>query len=410
MQSIDKIILHIGLGSFHRAHQAAYLHQLQETGDCGWAIVAGNMRNDSPEFIAALAAQRGEFTLETVTPFGERHYERIRSIAEVLPFDKTLAGVVEVGADSRTRIVSFTVTEAGYCFDANGKLDVNDPGLRADVENNSRLTIYGVVAAILRERVKRGSGPVTLLTCDNLRNNGARFRARLLAFLEWRGEATLLAWVMTYTTCPGSMVDRITPRPPEDLPRRVASATGWADRAPVTSESFTQWIIEDRFAAGRPEWERVGVELVSSVHAYEDAKTRILTATHGCVAWAGTLPGLTYIHEDIGVPEIRKLAFDYITDDVIPCLHSAAHPSSLDLARYRDAVLDRFANRMCRTPTSESLPTDSPRSRNSFFRQYARGSHEERASARLLGSLSCCWPFFSDGTKDLYRSCIRTSS
>jgi len=344
MQSTDNIILHIGVGSFHRAHQAAYLHQLRETGDCAWAIVAGNIRNDTPELIGALATQRGEFTLETVTPFGERRYERIRSIIEVIPFEGTLARLIEVGADSKTRIVSFTVTEAGYYFDASGKLDVSNPDLRSDLENNTRLTIYGAIAAILRERMKRDGAPVTLLSCDNLRNNGARFCAGLLAFLEHRGEATLLSWAMTHAACPGSMVDRITPRPPQDLPKRVASATGWADRAPVTSEGFTQWAIEDNFAAGRPEWERVGVELVSSVHAYEDAKIRILNATHGCLAWAGTLAGLTHIHEDVGVPAIRKLAFDYITDDVIPCLQSADHASPLDLARYRDAVLDRFAN------------------------------------------------------------------
>jgi D-arabinitol 4-dehydrogenase len=336
-------ILHIGLGSFHRAHQAVYLHQLRETGDTGWSIVGGNIRNDMADTLAALIAQHGEYTLETVSPAGERHYERIRSIREVIPFDASLARLIEVGADAATRIISFTVTEAGYYLDDHNRLDPGHAELQADLDGACG-TVYGAVAAILRERLKRHGLPVTLLNCDNLRSNGKRFRAGLLEFLERRAETSLRDWVARATTCPSAMVDRITPRPPPDLPERVRAATGWADRAPVMGESFIQWVIEDDFIAGRPAWERVGAEMVASVHAHEEAKIRILNATHSCVAWAGTLKGLGFIHEGMALPAIRQMAHDYITHEVIPCLNRPAHPSPIDLAAYRDVVLERFGN------------------------------------------------------------------
>ncbi len=338
------VILHIGLGSFHRAHQAVYLHELRETGDRSWAIVGGNIRNDMADTMAALAAQRGEYTLETVSPAGERRYERIRSISEVIAFDTSLARLIDVGADPATRIISFTVTEAGYYLDAKNQLDLAYADLRSDLDGSTRSTIYGAVAAILRERLKRGGAPVTLLNCDNLRSNGTRFRAGLLDFLQRRGETALRDWVEKNTTCPCDMVDRITPRPAPDVAERVKATTGWDDRAPVMGESFIQWVIEDDFIAGRPAWEKVGAQMVGSVHAHEEAKIRILNATHSCVAWAGSLCGLSFIHEDMAHPAIRQMAFDYVTNDVIPCLDTKEHPSPIDLPAYRDVVLERFGN------------------------------------------------------------------
>jgi D-arabinitol 4-dehydrogenase len=341
-------LLHLGLGSFHRAHQAVYLHHLRDAGDRSWAIVAGNIRADMEATAAALGAQGGAYTLETVTPAGERRYERITSIGEVVPFEPTLARLIEVGAEPSTRIVSFTVTEAGYYLDAVNCLDLSHADLRADLEGRARATIYGAVAAILRERMRRGGGAVTLLNCDNLRNNGARFRSGLLDFLARRQETALGQWIETHTTCPCAMVDRITPRPGADVRERVRAATGVDDAAPVMAESFIQWVVEDSFIAGRPAWERVGVEMVESVHDHEEAKIRVLNASHSCVAWAGTLRGLSFIHEDMAVPAIRRMAWDYVSDDVIPCLDRPEHPAPIDLAAYRDVVLERFGNRFVR--------------------------------------------------------------
>ena len=333
-------ILHIGLGSFHRAHQAVYLHHLRQAGDTGWSIVGSNIRGDVADTLAALAAQQGQYTLETVSPKGERHYERITAIREVIPYDRSLGQLIAVGASDATRIISFTVTEAGYYLDSQHHLDLAHTDLRCDIEHGTRHTIYGAIAAILRERMQRGGGPVTLLTCDNLRSNGTRFRAGLLQFLMLRAEMPLRTWVETHTSSPCNMVDRITPRPSPEVAQRVRQVTGWDDQAAVMGESFIQWVIEDDFIAGRPAWERVGAEMVASVHAHEEAKIRILNATHSCVAWAGTLKGLSFIHEDMAVPAIRQMAHDYVTHDVIPSLQ----PSPIDLAAYRDVVLERFGN------------------------------------------------------------------
>ena len=338
-------ILHLGLGSFHRAHQAVYIHQLRQQGDLRWAIAGGNLRPDMAETIAALQAQGGRYTLETVTPQGERSYTRIESIQRVIPYQDDLAPLIATGADPATRIISFTVTEAGYYLDAKNRLDwATFPDLRADLEavkaGQAGHTIYGGLVSILRARMKAGGGAVTLMNCDNLRHNGERSRGGLLQFIDALGDTALKAWVQEHTRSPNAMVDRITPRPTPDVAERVKAATGWDDKAALMGESFIQWVIEDNFIAGRPEWEKVGVEMVNSVQAHEEAKIRLLNATHSCIAWAGTLAGYLYIHEGTHDAAIRKMAYNYVTDDAIPVLL----PCPINLEQYRDVVLDRFGN------------------------------------------------------------------
>lgn len=343
------VILHLGLGSFHRAHLAVYLHELIQSGDTGWQLAGGNTRPDMAETIAALQAQGGAYTLETISPAGEHRYTRIGSIRQVIAYSPDLAGLIAQGASSDTKIISFTVTEAGYYLDAKNRLDLATfADLRADLDaaraGQPGSTIYAALTAILRARMKSGAGPVTLLNCDNLRHNGDRSRGGLLQFIELVGDAALLAWVQANTTSPNAMVDRITPRPTPDVRERVLAATGVDDPAALMGESFIQWVIEDNFIAGRPAWEAVGVEMVQSVDAYEEAKIRLLNATHSCIAWAGTLVGHLYIHEGTHDPVIRRMAFDYVTDDTIPVLDTPEHPCPIDLAQYRDVVLDRFGN------------------------------------------------------------------
>lgn len=338
------IILHLGLGSFHRAHQAVYLQKLIDLGHNDWTLAGGNLRNDMLDVIGTLQAQNGHYTLETVSPEGERFYQTIRAIAYVADFDEQLSGLVALGAKSQTKIISFTVTEAGYYLTDKDILDLSFTDLANDLTRvkNGLVghSIYGALVSILKARIANHSGQVTLLNCDNLRHNGNRFRSGLLQFVDLLDDAPLKKWIIENTTCPNNMVDRITPRPTPAMRASVLNATGIDDPAALMGETFIQWVIEDNFIATRPKWELAGVEMVESVTAFEEAKIRILNASHSCIAWAGTLCGYQYIHEGALDPHIAKLAFDYVTQDVIPCLT----PSPLDLAAYRDVVLHRFCN------------------------------------------------------------------
>lgn len=331
--------MHLGAGSFHRAHQAWYLHRLREQGDDRWHIALGNIRSDAQPLLEALTRQQGRYTLETVTPEGKRSYETITAVKKILPWDEKLSALVAQGADENTKVIAFTVTEGGYYLDREHQLDPFHPDIQADLAGAAR-TIYGALAWVLRERMAQHGKPVTLLSCDNLRHNGDRFRHGFLTFLQLSQDNALHGWVGDQTTSPNAMVDRITPRPTPDIAERVRAATGVDDSAPVMAEAFTQWVIEDDFAAGRPQLEQVGVELVDAVLPWEEAKIRILNASHSCIAWAGTLSGQSYIHESIRTDAIRQLAWDYVSEDVIPSLS----PGQLNLEDYRDVALARFGN------------------------------------------------------------------
>lgn len=334
--------LHIGAGSFHRAHQARYLNRLlKQDGDSAvkWHIALGNIRNDAEKLLSTLDRQKGEYVLETVSPAGEREYEKITAIKKIVPWDIQLAALIAEGAAPQTKVISFTVTEGGYYLDPHRVLDKKNSDVELDIKGGVR-TIYGAIAHILQRRMEQQSGPVTLMCCDNVRHNGEHFHEGLVQFLKLRQQDELLNWLAEAVTTPNTMVDRITPRPTPDIADRVKTALGISDAAPVMAESFIQWVVEDKFAAERPALENVEVALVENVDAYEEAKTRILNASHSAIAWAGTLQGLSFIDESTYVKAIYQLAWDYVTEDVIPCLT----PSPLDLESYRDVVLERFGN------------------------------------------------------------------
>lgn len=339
-------ILHLGTGVFHRAHQAVYLHHLKRQGERGWLLASTNIRPDANELLAALARQQGGYTLETVQPNGCTTYEWIHAIDQVIPWENDLATATSLAADPVTRIISFTVTEAGYYLAADGGLDTRLDDLAADLARLKRgetgQTLYGALIGMLRARMKAGSGPITLQSCDSLRYNGERTREGLRSFAHLCGAQDVLDWIDTHASFPNAIVDRITPQPPRGLRHRVHLATGYRDLAPVTAESHLQWVIEDEFIAGRPPWEDVGVDMVDSINPYEEAKARLLHATHSGIAWAGTLRGHTFIHESVHDPVIRQLALDYITLDAIPCLGFPGNP--VNLTAYRDEVLNRFGN------------------------------------------------------------------
>jgi len=369
-------LLHLGTGAFHRAHQASYMQDLRERGDATWFLAGGNLRRDQLAIEGALRVQGGSYTLETVSPEGRRNYRRVDAIRELLPWQDGAHALIEYGARADTRIVSFTVTEAGYGLDAAGRLDERDAGVAADLQAYRRgggaNTLYGVLASILARRRSEGAGGLTLLSCDNLRHNGTRVRRALSRFLELAGDMPLHDWMQDHTTCPNAMVDRITPRPDAGVRARVLAATGREDGAAVMAEEFRQWVIADDFRNGRPAWEQVGVQMVDSVAPFEEAKIRLLNASHSAIAWAGLLAGTSYIHEGVRDARIEALARRY-TDEAIACLR----PSPLDLGGYRDTVLARFSNEAL-ADSNQRVAVDSA----AKLREFVLPTLRERLAAR----------------------------
>ena len=231
------------------------------------------------------------------------------------------------------------MTEGGYYLNTQHRLETSNADLQADLQGDCK-TIYGTITRILEKRIADDAGPLTLLNCDNVRHNGERFHDGLVEFLQLTGKQQVIDWLAANATCPNTMVDRITPRPAADLAPRIKAQTGIDDKAPVMGETFIQWVVEDNFRAERPALETVGVEMVASVIPYEEAKIRILNASHSCIAWAGTLLGQQYIHESTLTDAIYAIAERYVSEDVIPCLGD----NGIDLATYRDVVLKRFTN------------------------------------------------------------------
>ena len=340
MTTSPNIILHLGLGAFHKAHQASYLQELYDLNDGNWSIIASNVRNDDLNGLANMVWSKGTFTLETIDAHGARTYKSITSIKKVIPWSENAEQLALLVADSPVKIISFTVTEAGYYLNSDNSLNFNHADIIADMTHGKSNTIYGTMTRILDARRQANGEPLTLLSCDNLQQNGCRFRLGFMAYLKKTNQHELLAWVNENTSMPNSVVDCITPKPTEIMRQRVGEAIGYYDANAVMSEAYKQWVIEDNFINGRPAWEKVGVALVDDVRDYENAKISMLNASHSCIGWAGALRGCEYIHEAINDPVVLRFTGDFLCQEVIPSLQ----PSSLDLTQYQNNIIERFNN------------------------------------------------------------------
>ena len=367
--------LHLGAGAFHRAHQAWYLNQLHLKGDTRWTLALANIRNSqTQETLQHLHAQKGSYTLELISPAGERDYQTISAVSKIVLWDAGLRSLIQEGASPDTRIISFTVTEGGYFLDDDGFLDTQHPSVTADLSGQSDpVTLYGALVRILRQRLNSDAGPVTLLSCDNLRHNGDSTLAGLTAFVRELGDSVLLEWISNNVSAPNSMVDRITPKFDAQIFSRLAAQGIDGDRVPLSCEWFGQWVVQDCFIGGRPALDEVGVEFTNDVTPYEEAKIRVLNASHSGVAWAGALMGKTYIDESLH-PQVVQWIRDYVMNDV----KMALHPTDIDLSTYCDTTLNRFGNRWVRD-TTQRVSSDSIAKLHQYIlpviRQvYAKGS------------------------------------
>lgn len=338
-------IVHFSVGNFHRAHQAVYLDRcLALPGHEGWGICGVGLIDNQAERAKAraLADQDGLYTLTLFPARGEPSTSVVGALVDYLFAPVDPAAVLVRLRDPTIRIVSLTITEGGYNLDeASGEFRLDAPDIMRDlVHPEAPRTAFGFIVSALAHRRADGSGPFTVLSCDNLRHNGDVLRKGVLAFAAAR-DSTLADWIAANATFPNCMVDRITPAITSADEAGLNARTGIADRVPVFAEDFIQWVVEDRFCAGRPALEQVGVQFTDDVAAYEQVKLRMLNATHSMLSYPGLLAGYRLVHEAVADPCILAYLRAFLDRDVIPLLNA---PPGMALAAYRDHVLERFAN------------------------------------------------------------------
>ena len=332
-------ILHIGVGNFHRAHQAVYLHRLFERGvDHDWALVGAGVRPADTVMRDRLRPQDWLYTVTELDP------SRLSAsvIGAMIDFVDVDAGqVIARAADPAIRIVSLTITEGGYFIDAKtGAFDAAHGEIQADLGATVPHSVFGILVDALSRRFERGIPPFTVMSCDNLPENGHAARRATVGFARLKNR-TLAARIEAEVAFPNGMVDCITPATTDERRTMVAETFGVSDAAPVVCEPFRQWVLEDHFPAGRPRLEDVGVQFVDSVAPYELMKLRILNGGHAAIAYSGALLGHTYAYEAMADPDIAAWLEALVTREVIPTLGTI---DGVSYDAYLALVAARFAN------------------------------------------------------------------
>lgn len=340
-KQITKGIVHIGVGGFHRAHQALYLDQYfhQNLGN-DWGICGVGLLEFDQRMRDALHSQDCLYTLVERSPESESA-RVIGSITQYLFAPENRQAVIDALADPQCRIVTLTITEGGYYYiESSGEFDANHPTIQHDLQHPDQpIGAYGFLTAALEQRRKQGLAPFTVLSCDNLQGNGNIVRKMLTAFAELQNPE-LGRWVADQVAFPNCMVDRITPATtPADI-AMVKEQFGVEDAFPVVAEPFLQWVVEDQFCAGRPDLEAVGVQMTSDVHPYEMMKIRLLNASHLLIGYLGTLMGYSYVHETMADPLIRQVV-EHLMEEVTPTLQPVP---GIDLDNYKRTLIERFSN------------------------------------------------------------------
>jgi fructuronate reductase len=332
-------IVHLGIGAFHRAHQAAYTEKVLASGDLRWGIVGASLR--SPDTLDALNPQRGLYTLNVRSGAGD-DLAVIGAIKDVLVAPESPAALIEAMARADVKIVTLTVTEKGYCHDpATGQLNESHPDIVHDLANPTapRSAIGFLVEALARRRA-HGVKPFTVLCCDNLPSNGKTVRRVVTRFAQLRDKA-LGDFVAAEVKFPSTMVDRIVPATTDEDRDLIAQSLGVTDAWPVMTEPFTQWVIEDDFGDVRPAWDRFGAEFVKDVEPYEHMKLRLLNGSHSTLAYLGYLAGYQTVADAMSDKALAQLIADLMEFESAPTLHM---PPGADVAAYRASLLQRFRN------------------------------------------------------------------
>ena len=331
-------IVHLGIGAFHRAHQAVVIDDLLAGGATDWGIVGASLRNS--DTYDALTPQDCLYTVATRSGAGAEH-RVVGSILQTEVARTNPAHLIARMADPATRIVSLTITEKGYCHTPQtGELDERHPDIVHDLKNpEAPRSAAGFIVAALSRRKDLGLAPFTVLSCDNLPANGHTAGRILNRFAALRSPE-LGKWVAGEVACPSTMVDRIVPATTDADRAAVSAALGIVDAWPVVTEPFTQWVVEDHFPAGRPDLAAAGVQLVSDVMPFEHMKLRLLNASHSALAYLGYLAGYETIAATMADRHFAAFAGQVMEEAAM----TLAMPAGTDLATYRKSLLERFSN------------------------------------------------------------------
>lgn len=333
-------IVHIGVGNFHRAHMAHYLHRLFDLGrDHDWAIVGGGVK---PNDAAMRARLEGQDWLTTVVELDPAGYSAAITGAMIDFAEATPEALIAALADPAIRIASLTITEGGYFIDAlTGGFNTAHPDIAADAANpETPQTVFGVLLKALRLRRSAGIAPFTILSCDNLPENGHVTRAAVTGLARLQDPA-FAAWIGDAVAFPNSMVDCITPATGSREIALVENRFGIADAAPVVCEPFRQWVLEDNFPQGRPAFEQVGAEFVADVAPYELMKLRILNAGHAIIAYPAGLLGIHYVHDAMRNPLVARHLDWLLHKELIP---TVPRIKGVDFEAYYSKIVERFSN------------------------------------------------------------------
>ncbi|WP_288131656.1 mannitol dehydrogenase family protein [Microbulbifer sp.] len=339
-------IVHLGIGAFHRAHQAWYTENRITAGEKDWGIVGASLRSAGVR--DQLVPQNGLYSVVEKSNAGTK-VQIVGAVSDVYVAPESPQQLLELLAQESVRIVSLTITEKGYCHDpASGNLNPQHPDVVHDLENPKQpKSALGFIVGALQLRKERGLPGFTVLSCDNLPSNG-HLLGRVLSQYAEKVDSELATWIADNTTTPATMVDRIVPATTDEDRNELESILGCRDEAAVMAEPFSQWVVEDNFLRGRPEWDKAGAMFVDDVEVYELIKLRLLNGSHSMLAYSGYLAGCETVADVMAEPAFNKLALHFMQTEATTSIDV---PADFDIAAYQAQLIERFENRALRHRT-----------------------------------------------------------
>lgn len=398
-QKLKKGIVHIGVGGFHRSHQAYYIHQLLEKhGATDWAICGVGLRESDRNMANVLKAQDCLYTLVTQHPDGKVESEVIGSITEYLLAVDGPQLVIDRMAHPDTKIVSLTITEGGYNFNpTTGDFNFKNPDIQHDLAYSAEpKTVYGYLMAALRKRHTNGLPPFTILSCDNIQHNGDMLRKMLLTFAQ-KKDIEIADWIAKEVGFPNTMVDRITPVTTPEAASYLKHTHQITDEWCVVCEPFIQWVVEEDFSNGRPPLEKLGVQFVPDVTPYEKMKIRLLNAGHSVLGIPGAIHGHPTIDVCMEDAVFAKFMRQFMDMEVTPILGEI---EGVDIEKYKDSLEKRFANPNIKDSVSR-ICSESAAKLPKFLIPTLRGNLKNGGSIKFTTFILAAWCYYSDkGIKD----------